>query len=129
MGFIFSKAMNDSLKGQQEFMRLQLERQLVLQNLMRERQAAMQIASTREFLKYFGTFFGLSAVVLTAGAMKKKNPAFLMPIVPLGFVFAYNCDIGYGTLLQRVKDVFIPALLRAFCTLQLFPTMLLRLHV
>ncbi|XP_017663831.1 PREDICTED: plasminogen receptor (KT) isoform X1 [Lepidothrix coronata] len=103
MGFIFSKAMNDSLKGQQEFMRLQLERQLVLQNLMRERQAAMQIASTREFLRYFGTFFGLSAVVLTAGAMKKKNPAFLMPIVPLGFVFAYNCDMGYGTLLQRVK--------------------------
>ncbi|XP_027490905.1 plasminogen receptor (KT) isoform X2 [Corapipo altera] len=129
MGFIFSKAMNDSLKGQQEFMRLQLERQLVLQNLMRERQAAMQIASTREFLKYFGTFFGLSAVVLTAGAMKKKNPAFLMPVVPLGFVFAYNCDMGYGTLLQRVKDVFIPALLRVFCALQLFPTMLLRLHV
>ncbi|KAJ7396617.1 Plasminogen receptor [Pitangus sulphuratus] len=103
MGFLFSKAMNDSLKGQQEFMRLQLERQLVLQNLMRERQIAMQIASTREFLKYFGTFFGLSAVVLTAGAMKKKNPAFLMPILPLSFVFAYNCDMGYGTMLQRIK--------------------------
>ncbi|XP_027565423.1 plasminogen receptor (KT) isoform X2 [Neopelma chrysocephalum] len=129
MGFILSKAMNDRLKEQQEFMRLQLERQLVLQNLMRERQIAMQIASTREFLKYFGIFFGLSAVVLTTGAMKKKNPAILMPIVPLGFVFAYNCDMGYGTLLQRVKDVFIPALLRVFCALQLFPTMLLRLHV
>ncbi|NXL97336.1 PLRKT protein, partial [Tyrannus savana] len=74
-----------------------------LQNLMRERQVAMQIASTREFLKYFGTFFGLSAVVLTTGAMKKKNPAFLMPILPLSFVFAYNCDMGYGTMLQRIK--------------------------
>ncbi|NXM31929.1 PLRKT protein, partial [Oxyruncus cristatus] len=74
-----------------------------LQNLMRERQAAMQIASTREFLKYFGTFFGLSAVVLTTGAMKRKNPAFLMPILPLSFVFAYNYDMGYGTLLQRIK--------------------------
>ncbi|XP_027736836.1 plasminogen receptor (KT) isoform X1 [Empidonax traillii] len=103
MGFLFSKALNDSLKGQQEFMRLQLERQLVLQNLMRERQIAMQIASTREFLKYFGTFFGLSAVVLTTGAMKKKNPAFLMPILPLSFVFTYNCDMGYGTMLQRIK--------------------------
>ncbi|XP_027736837.1 plasminogen receptor (KT) isoform X2 [Empidonax traillii] len=88
---------------------------------MRERQIAMQIASTREFLKYFGTFFGLSAVVLTTGAMKKKNPAFLMPILPLSFVFTYNCDMGYGTMLQRIKDVFIPALLRAFCTLQTFP--------
>ncbi|NXJ17673.1 PLRKT protein, partial [Dicrurus megarhynchus] len=103
MGFVLSKAMNDSLKGQQEFMRLQMERQLVLQNLMRERQAAMQIAWTREFLKYFGTFFGLSAVVLTAGAIKKKNPAVLLPIVPLGFVFSYQYDMGYGTMLQRIK--------------------------
>ncbi|NXB26893.1 PLRKT protein, partial [Rhagologus leucostigma] len=103
MGFVFSKAMNDSLKGQQEFMRLQLERQLVLQNLVRERQTAMQIAWTREFLKYFGTFFGLSAVVLTTGAIKRKNPAVLLPILPLGFVFSYQYDMGYGTLLQRIK--------------------------
>lgn len=27
----------------------------------------MQIAWTREFLKYFGTFYGLAAVVLTTG--------------------------------------------------------------
>ncbi|NXM45531.1 PLRKT protein, partial [Gymnorhina tibicen] len=80
-----------------------LERQLVLQNLMRERQTAMQIAWTREFLKYFGTFFGLSAVVLTTGAIKKKNPAVLLPILPLGFVFSYQYDMGYGTLLQRIK--------------------------
>ncbi|NWW00234.1 PLRKT protein, partial [Machaerirhynchus nigripectus] len=103
MGFVFSKAMNDSLQGQQEFMRQQLERQLVLQNLMRERQTAMQIAWTREFLKYFGTFFGLSAVLLTTGAIKKKNPAVLLPILPLGFVFSYQYDMGYGTLLQRIK--------------------------
>ncbi|XP_023799233.1 plasminogen receptor (KT) isoform X2 [Cyanistes caeruleus] len=80
-----------------------LERQLVLQNLMRERQTAMQIAWTREFLKYFGTFFGLAAVVLTTGAIKRKNPAVLLPILPLGFVFSYHYDVGYGTLLQRIK--------------------------
>ncbi|NWH82220.1 PLRKT protein, partial [Piaya cayana] len=44
-----------------------LERQLLMQNQMRERQTAMQIAWTREFLKYFGTFFGLAAIGLTAG--------------------------------------------------------------
>ncbi|NXB08907.1 PLRKT protein, partial [Cnemophilus loriae] len=103
MGFVFSKAMNDSLKGQQEFMRLQLERQLVLQNLMRERQTAMQIAWTREFLKYFGTFCGIAAAVLTTGAIKRKNPAVLLPMLPLGFVFSYQYDMGYGTLLQRIK--------------------------
>uniref|UniRef100_A0A663FA56 Plasminogen receptor with a C-terminal lysine n=1 Tax=Aquila chrysaetos chrysaetos TaxID=223781 RepID=A0A663FA56_AQUCH len=133
MGFVFSKSVNDSLKAQQEFMvmnsRLQLERQLLMQNQMRERQTAMQIAWTREFLKYFGTFFGLAAVGLTAGAIKKKNPGVLLPIVPLSFIFAYQYDMGYGTLLQRIKDVFIPALPKAFCTLQLLPAMLLRLHV
>ncbi|NXM16530.1 PLRKT protein, partial [Ploceus nigricollis] len=103
MGFVSSKAMNDSLKGQREFMRLQLERQLALKNLMRERQTAMQIAWTREFLKYFGTFFGLAAVVLTIGAIKRKNPAVLLPIPPLSFVFSYHYDMGYGTLLQRIK--------------------------
>ncbi|NXI05922.1 PLRKT protein, partial [Pachycephala philippinensis] len=103
MGFVLSKAMNDSVKGQQEFMRLQMERQLIMQNLMRERQTAMQIAWTREFLKYFGTFFGLSAVVLTTGAIKRKNPAVLLPILPLSFVLFYQYDMGYGTLLQRMK--------------------------
>ncbi|EOB06076.1 Transmembrane protein C9orf46, partial [Anas platyrhynchos] len=72
-----------------------LERQLLMQNQMRERQTAMQIAWTREFLKYFGTFFGLAAIGLTAG--------FLLPIVPLSFIFAYQYDMGYGTLLQRIK--------------------------
>lgn len=83
--------------------RLQLERQLMLQNEMRERQMAMQIAWSREFLKYFGTFFGLTTISLTAGAMRLKKPAFLLPIVPLSFIFTYQYDLGYGTLLQRMK--------------------------
>lgn len=37
-----------------------------MQNEMRERQMAMQIAWSREFLKYFGSFFGLAAFGLTA---------------------------------------------------------------
>ncbi|XP_063106816.1 plasminogen receptor (KT) isoform X2 [Cavia porcellus] len=80
-----------------------LERQLLLQNEMRERQMAMQIAWSREFLKYFGTFFGISAISLTARAIKQKKPAFFIPIVPLSFVLAYQYDLGYGTLLQRMK--------------------------
>ncbi|XP_040844818.1 plasminogen receptor (KT) [Ochotona curzoniae] len=107
MGFVFSKSVNENMKNQQEFMlmnsRLQLERQLMLQNEMRERQMAMQIAWSREFLKYFGTFSGLATISLTAGAIKRKKPALLIPIVPLSFIFAYQCDLGYGTLLQRMK--------------------------
>ncbi|XP_054842748.1 plasminogen receptor (KT) [Eublepharis macularius] len=107
MGFIFSKSMNENIKSQQEFMlmnsRLQLERQLLMQNQMRERQMAMQIAWAREFLKYFGTFFGLAAVGLTAGAIKKKKPGLFLPMVPLSFILAYQYDMGYGSLLQRMK--------------------------
>ncbi|NXO73494.1 PLRKT protein, partial [Phainopepla nitens] len=68
-----------------------------------ERQAAMQIAWTREFLKYFGTFCGLAAVVLTTGAIKRKNPAVLLPIFPLTFAFSNHYGMGCGTLLQRIK--------------------------
>ncbi|XP_006881374.1 PREDICTED: plasminogen receptor (KT) [Elephantulus edwardii] len=107
MGFIFSKSMNENMKNQQEFMlvnaRLQLERQLIMQNEMRERQMAMQVAWSREFIKYFGTFFSIAAISLTAGAIKKKQPAFLFPVVPLGFILTYQYDLGYGTLLQRMK--------------------------
>ncbi|XP_074053574.1 plasminogen receptor (KT) isoform X2 [Macrotis lagotis] len=107
MGFLFSKHMNENMKQQQEFMlmnaRLQMERQLTLQNEMRERQMAMQIASTREFLKYFGTFFGVAVIGLTVGAIKKKQPGFFVPVIPLSFILAYQYDMGYGTLLQRMK--------------------------
>lgn len=46
---------------------LQLERQILMQNQMRERQVAMQVAWSREFLKYFGTFYAVAAFGLTAG--------------------------------------------------------------
>ncbi|XP_057634348.1 plasminogen receptor (KT) [Chionomys nivalis] len=107
MGFIFSKSMNENMKKQKELMimqgQLQLERQLTMQNEMRERQMAMQIAWSREFLKYFGTFFGIATISLTSGAIKRKKPALLIPIVPLSFIFTYQYDLGYGTLLQRMK--------------------------
>ncbi|XP_053558529.1 plasminogen receptor (KT) [Bombina bombina] len=107
MGFLMSKTLNENMKQQQEFMllnsRLQLERQILMQNQMRQRQMAMQIAWSREFLKYYGTFMGLATIGLTAGAIKRKKPALCIPIIPLGFVFAYQYDMGYGTLIQRMK--------------------------
>ncbi|MEQ2205576.1 hypothetical protein XENOCAPTIV_003998 [Xenoophorus captivus] len=45
----------------------QMERQILMQNQMRERQMAMQIAWSREFLKYFGSFFAVATLGLTAG--------------------------------------------------------------
>ncbi|XP_067885065.1 plasminogen receptor (KT) [Heterodontus francisci] len=108
MGFFMSKSMDESLKKQQEFMAansaLQLERQMLMQNEMRQRQVAMQIAWSREFIKYFGTFYGLATIGLTIGAMKRKTPRLLVPIVPLSFILAYQYDLAYGTLMLRMKD-------------------------
>ncbi|XP_077352853.1 plasminogen receptor (KT) [Festucalex cinctus] len=107
MGFLLSKTMDANLKKQQEFMlhnsRLQLERQMMMQNQMRERQMAMQIAWSREFIKYFGTFFAVAATGLTVGALKRKKPALLAPILPLGFIFVYQMDNAYGTLIHRIR--------------------------
>ncbi|XP_003965614.1 plasminogen receptor (KT) isoform X1 [Takifugu rubripes] len=107
MGFFMSKSMDANLRRQQEFMlhnsRLQLERQILMQNQMRERQAAMQLAWSREFLKYFGTFFAVAAFGLTAGAMKRKRPILVAPLLPLGFILIYQVDAAYGTLMHRVR--------------------------
>lgn len=83
--------------------RLQMERQILMQNQMRERQMAMQIAWSREFLKYLGTFFTLAAAGLTVGAIKRKRPGLLAPIVPLSFILAYQMDSAYGTLIYRMR--------------------------
>ncbi|XP_078071465.1 plasminogen receptor (KT) [Mustelus asterias] len=108
MGFFMSKSMDENLKKQQEFMAansvLQLQRQILMQNEMRQRQVAMQIAWSREFIKYFGTFFGFATIGLTLGAMKRKKPGLLVPIIPFSFIFAYQYDLAYGTLMIRMKD-------------------------
>ncbi|KAM9735060.1 plasminogen receptor (KT) isoform 1-T2 [Menidia menidia] len=107
MGFLLSKSMDANFKKQQEFMlmnaRLQMERQILMQNQMRERQMAMQIAWSREFLKYYGAFFAVAASGLTIGAIKRKKPGLLAPIVPLGFILSYQMDSAYGTLVYRMR--------------------------
>ncbi|GAA6075284.1 plasminogen receptor (KT) [Tachysurus ichikawai] len=81
-----------------------MERQILMQNEMRERQMAMQIAWSREFLKYFGSFFGLAAVGCTAGAIKRKKPGLFAPLVPLGFFLAYQVDMAYGSFIHRMRE-------------------------
>ncbi|XP_062867488.1 plasminogen receptor (KT) isoform X2 [Trichomycterus rosablanca] len=107
MGFVVSKFMDQNMKKQQEFMllnsRIQMERQILMQNEMRERQMAMQIAWSREFLRYFGVFFGLAAVGLAAGAVKRRKPLLFAPLVPLSFIMAYQVDMAYGSLIHRMR--------------------------
>lgn len=99
--------MDQNMQRQQEFMlhnaRVQMERQILMQNEMRERQMAMQMAWSREFIKYYGTFFGLTTFALTAGAIKNKKPGLFVPVIPLSFIMAYQLDMAYGTLIHRMR--------------------------
>ncbi|KAL7643611.1 UNVERIFIED_CONTAM: hypothetical protein RMT77_005594 [Armadillidium vulgare] len=102
-----NKAMNENLKKNQEFMiesqRIQLERQIHMQNEMRKKMMAMQVARTREFLYWFGTFYVLAGIGMIAGYRRTKKPGTLVPLLPLSFVLGYQADMAYGSKLNRIK--------------------------
>ncbi|CAL8321308.1 unnamed protein product [Lota lota] len=83
--------------------RLQQERMLEMQNQLFERHSALQMAWSREFVRYFGMFFAVSTVGLSMGAFQRKRLVLLAPLVPLGCVLTYQLDLVYGTLRSRVR--------------------------
>jgi hypothetical protein len=64
-------AMQESMDKQQKIMvenqRRMAERQLQMQNAMRERMVATQLARARELLYWWGSFYGLAVVGMLAG--------------------------------------------------------------
>ncbi|XP_077981498.1 plasminogen receptor (KT)-like [Glandiceps talaboti] len=102
------KTMDDQMEKNQAFMlktqKMQLQRQLMMQNLMRERQMAMQIARGRDLFVWWGSFYAVCGVGLTLGALKGKNPKLFAPMIPLSFILGYQYDLCYGTKIQRMKD-------------------------
>ena len=71
MGMILGKAMDDSMRRNQEFMqetqRVMLERNIQMQNQMRERMMAQQIARTREMFSWLATFYVVAGVAMIRG--------------------------------------------------------------
>ena len=71
MGMFASKAMDESMKKNQEFMlemnRITIERQIQMQNQMRERQAAGQIAKAREMFYWLSTFYVVASFAMIKG--------------------------------------------------------------
>ena len=64
-------AMEQNFRKQQEFMqemnRITLERQIQMQNQMRERMMAQQLARAREMFVWLGSFYGIATVAMIAG--------------------------------------------------------------
>ncbi|XP_045158865.1 plasminogen receptor (KT)-like [Mercenaria mercenaria] len=107
MGSVVGKVMEENFKKQQEFMEKSqsemLERQIQMQNQMRERQAAMMIARSRDMFQWWSAFYATLAVMGIAGFVKKKSPAALAPLVPFGFIVGYQYDLAYSTKMQRCR--------------------------
>jgi len=103
-----AKAMDENMAKQQEFMlktqQLQMERQISMQNEMRERQMAMMIAKSRDFFHFWIAFYSLATIGITAGALKgNKRP--VAALVPLTFVTAYHYDMAYGDKITRMREM------------------------
>lgn len=108
MGNIFGSSMEANRRKQQEFMiemnQVMLERQIQMQNQMRERMAAMQVAKAREMFTWFASFYGLATIGMLRGFRTAKNGAIIAPLLPLSFILAYQYDLAYGTKLARIKS-------------------------
>ncbi|ELU04655.1 hypothetical protein CAPTEDRAFT_111738 [Capitella teleta] len=81
-----------------------MERQMQMQNYMRELQMSMQLARARDLFHWFGSFYALTLVGGVAGFMKQKSPKFLAPLVPLTFIFGYQYDMAYGSKMDRIRN-------------------------
>jgi len=103
----FSKTMEENMKKNQEFMtemnKITVERQIQMQNQMRERVMAMQVARARELLYWFGTFYVFAGLGMIAGFCRTRKPGVLAPLLPLSFIVGYQADMAYGNKLHRIR--------------------------
>ncbi|KAL4236951.1 hypothetical protein ACF0H5_005337 [Mactra antiquata] len=108
MGSVVGKTMEENFKKQQAFMQQSqeemLERQIQMQNQMRERQAAMMIARSRDMFQWWSAFYVTVAFFGLVGAAKKKNPTPLAPLIPFSFIVGYQYDLAYGDKMQRCRE-------------------------
>ncbi len=107
MGSILGKSMAANFEKQQEFMlemnRMTLERQIQMQNAMRERMMASQIARAREMFLWLGSFYTLATLGMISAFRRTKKPTALAPLLPLTFIVGYQADLAYGSKMNRIK--------------------------
>ena len=77
MGNIVGGQLEDKFKKQQDFMlemnRITLERQIQMQNAMRERMVASQVAGAREMFLWLGSFYVIAGAGMIAGFARYRN--------------------------------------------------------
>ncbi|CAD8066873.1 unnamed protein product [Paramecium sonneborni] len=100
MGQTIANSMKENQKEMQKEMQ---KKQLEMLLKQRQTQLAIQFASGKEFFHWFASFYTIIFPLCIIGALKKKNPLPLIPLVPLGFVCGYQYDMYYGNKMERIK--------------------------
>ncbi|XP_037092261.1 plasminogen receptor (KT)-like isoform X2 [Pollicipes pollicipes] len=107
MGNMMAKAMEENFEKNKKFMvemqAAQLERQIHMQDQMRLRMHATQVARAREMFFWWAAFYGISLAGAIAAVRKTKKRTPLLPFFPLTFIVAYQADLAYGTKLGRIR--------------------------
>ena len=49
-------------------------------------------------------FYSIVVPLAIMGAIKKKNPALIGPVIPLTFIGAFQYDMCYGTMMERARS-------------------------
>ena len=103
-----SDVIGENMKKQQEFItenqKLLLERQMIMQQLLHERKAAMELARSRETFNWVVAYVTPPSIVLLTNAVKFRNPRLLLLLLPLCLGFGYQLDMAYGTKLSRIRS-------------------------
>lgn len=94
-----ASAMSDNMKKNME-MQMAFQKELILKQ--RQMQMATQIAMARERFRYYSYFYWIGLPLALIGAIKKKNPQLLAPFLPITFIYAFQYDMCYGNLMERV---------------------------
>lgn len=67
------------------------------------RTKALDIARSRELFFWISAFYGVTLLGSFSRFRRTLNSNALVPIVPVSFVWAYYCDMAYGTKLNRIR--------------------------
>lgn len=108
MGMLLGKTMDEQSQKQQDFMqevqRVMLERNIQMQNEMRERLMAQQIARSREMFSWLASFYIIATVGMIRGFRSTRKPVTIAPLLPLTFIVGYQADMAYGNKINRIKS-------------------------
>ncbi len=69
----------------------------------RELMAATEFARGKERFNWYSAFAGTVSTLAVVGALKTKNPKPLVPVLVLGFGWAYQYDMFYGDKMKRIN--------------------------